>query len=538
MNLSPHLGRIRRQQGQALVFTLITLVVVISSMYLMVSSGQLAAEKVRLQNTSDAAVYSAGVMMARDYNFTAYSNRAMVANQVAIAQLAGLGALAKNNRNAFASLLNDGSAGLWGGLTSACAMAAAAPPTWEQVDLCLNQGNSANSKHKRAKNTDNTVKAFTQASSTGINGLIASLTSSQYLYHQASILEGMNVVSNVIKKNDADASISSSPAQIGFVAQSLSSRYSFTKQYGVNYSKKELPRFADLVTGSLDDFSGLSANNFPYSPRYEPPFVYAPAWIYNANSAKGYPYFYGVKAEFASHTGGTELSKDFKSWTAFDGSQVFPWMMTNKTACFIVCWSVPWAYDEWPAAPPLAFGHGAVVAGPASLTIFPDIFSRNYNRSFASYGTSLVNAPLALTSNLIAKSTNSQGYKLTYSGLRSYQDLSNLKTDRTNKLKGIADSSGNTVPFIVIEVEKQAPKLITMAKINKNPNAANGLKGAAYLPPISDKLAGNTMRVVAGAEAYYLNPQGGKEWPNLFNPYWQSRLKDTRTQVAVSTLGQ
>ena len=35
------------------------------------------------------------------------------------------------------------------------------------------------------------VKSFTQGSSTGINGLIATLTSSQYLYHLASIAEGM-----------------------------------------------------------------------------------------------------------------------------------------------------------------------------------------------------------------------------------------------------------------------------------------------------------------------------------------------------------
>ena len=77
-----------------------------------------------------------------------------------------------------------------------------------------------------------------------------------------------------------------------------------------------------------------------------------------------------------------------------------------------------------------------------------------------------------------------------------------------------------------------------MAKVNKNPSAANSLKGVAYLPPITDRLASNTMRAVAGAEAYYANPQGGQEWPNLFNPYWQTRLRDTRSQVAVSTLAQ
>ena len=46
--------------------------------------------KIKLQNTADAAAYSAAVLQARDYNFAAYTNRAMVANQVTVAQAVSL----------------------------------------------------------------------------------------------------------------------------------------------------------------------------------------------------------------------------------------------------------------------------------------------------------------------------------------------------------------------------------------------------------------------------------------------------------------
>lgn len=54
--------------------------------YLMVNTGQIAVEKTRVLNAADAAAYSAGVVQARGLNYAAYANRAIVANQVAIAQ--------------------------------------------------------------------------------------------------------------------------------------------------------------------------------------------------------------------------------------------------------------------------------------------------------------------------------------------------------------------------------------------------------------------------------------------------------------------
>jgi hypothetical protein len=47
-----------------------------------------------LQNAADGVAYSVAIPEARDLNFMAYTNRAMVANEVAIGQAVGLAFLA------------------------------------------------------------------------------------------------------------------------------------------------------------------------------------------------------------------------------------------------------------------------------------------------------------------------------------------------------------------------------------------------------------------------------------------------------------
>ena len=86
----PKLRGARRQRGQALIYGLFVLIGGLSALFFLFNTGQLAREKTKLVNTSDAVAYSAGVMHARALNFEAYTNRAMVANTVAIAQLVSL----------------------------------------------------------------------------------------------------------------------------------------------------------------------------------------------------------------------------------------------------------------------------------------------------------------------------------------------------------------------------------------------------------------------------------------------------------------
>jgi hypothetical protein len=76
----------RREAGQALIFGLFALIGGLVALFFLFNTGQLTAEKTKLVNTADAVAYSAGVMHARALNFDAYTNRALMANEVMIAQ--------------------------------------------------------------------------------------------------------------------------------------------------------------------------------------------------------------------------------------------------------------------------------------------------------------------------------------------------------------------------------------------------------------------------------------------------------------------
>lgn len=76
----------KRQQGQVLPIGLALLTLSLMGVFVLYSTGQVATDKQKLANAADAAAYSGSLWQARAMNFQAYTNRAMVANQVSMAQ--------------------------------------------------------------------------------------------------------------------------------------------------------------------------------------------------------------------------------------------------------------------------------------------------------------------------------------------------------------------------------------------------------------------------------------------------------------------
>lgn len=81
---------LRCMQGQASVFVVALIGVVLIAAIFLYQSGRLTSEKMQLQNGADAAAFGASTLEARSLNFCAYTNRAMVANEVAVGQMVGL----------------------------------------------------------------------------------------------------------------------------------------------------------------------------------------------------------------------------------------------------------------------------------------------------------------------------------------------------------------------------------------------------------------------------------------------------------------
>lgn len=83
-------NNINKQKGQSLLWVLgflATMAVTFAGVY---SVGQATSEKQKIVNAADAAAYTGGMVEARALNLTAYANRAEIANEVFVAQMVSL----------------------------------------------------------------------------------------------------------------------------------------------------------------------------------------------------------------------------------------------------------------------------------------------------------------------------------------------------------------------------------------------------------------------------------------------------------------
>ncbi len=85
----------KKQLGQAFPVGIAVLLFLALTSAVLFNTGQVTSDKTRVVNTADSAAYSGLVWQARALNFQAYTNRAMVANQVAMAQAVSLNSWAE-----------------------------------------------------------------------------------------------------------------------------------------------------------------------------------------------------------------------------------------------------------------------------------------------------------------------------------------------------------------------------------------------------------------------------------------------------------
>jgi len=78
------------QRGQAMPLGIALILVGVVGAFVLFNTGQVAVNKQRLSDAADSAAYSGVVWQARALNFQAYTNRAMIANDVSIGQAVSL----------------------------------------------------------------------------------------------------------------------------------------------------------------------------------------------------------------------------------------------------------------------------------------------------------------------------------------------------------------------------------------------------------------------------------------------------------------
>lgn len=80
----------KRGAGQALILVMAIVLIASVVVFLVFNSGRAVNEKINLVNAADAAAYSGAQIAARQLNFMAYTNRAMIANEMAIGHMFSL----------------------------------------------------------------------------------------------------------------------------------------------------------------------------------------------------------------------------------------------------------------------------------------------------------------------------------------------------------------------------------------------------------------------------------------------------------------
>ncbi|WP_158590378.1 pilus assembly protein TadG-related protein [Noviherbaspirillum cavernae] len=503
-----------RQRGQALVFSLITVSIIILVMVSMYTMGQQSINKMKLQNTADAAAYSAALAEARDYNFSAYTNRAVVANQVAVAQVVGLTSWARNYGNTYAG-----------------------PSSWVPKVLSSLGGpmakifwdvpwNASKTISKGVKQTFETIGPITTVL---LDKLIDVLGLAQTVYHYGTALtvaqtiglspaqilddlagvdeSSLGVVSdlltfndayNIIKLNDVNADLST-PGTVAAMMH-IAQWFLFTHKKDPNMLNQDGPaadRMAKVTIDSLDGFSrnrstkdGGPFKNMP-EMMYLTPFVIDPTRLI--------PYQNGALLMYLWHRGGTELKKvnnTKKTWSAMDGTGFF-----GAAIFWISVLGIPIPIPI--ILPFIPMGWGAAQAGLNS-NLMPN---NNFGTTAANAYGGIYQSPNTAGAAAIQRGKGAGKSLDPAAGLRTYFDVK-----KVNKPALVG-------PPLVLEIEKAGNKIPT----------SNSISGGQFA--LNNGTQSNYMRSLSKAEIYFSRPKklwarsdGKTEVGSLYSPYWQARL--------------
>lgn len=268
----------RAQRGQALVLALVLMFAGLLGLFFMFGTGQVSATKQRLNNAADAAAYSAAIWRARVLNFHAYSNRAIVAQEVAVAQAVTLASWAKYFEHF---------------TTNAQVLATA----WPAVAPVLSAAASVATTAREL--TERTAADEIEARAAPDLGYKSLLQRSQEALQLAADTFGLGAVANeVVRANDP-----------GFFAFALGDSGAFNRFTRRHASDDERRRLLAVVNDSLD--------RFVKGPRSDDlRLLLLPSSCFGTTS--------NVDRWFRRwrKRGGTEMSPDLERWQAVDTGSI------------------------------------------------------------------------------------------------------------------------------------------------------------------------------------------------------------------------
>lgn len=582
--LTPSPGK---QRGQALLFVTVTALVMLLAMLTMFSMGQLTTEKMKLQNTADAAAYSAAIAQARDYNFSAYLNRGMIANDVAVAQLVGLASWGRNYYDTFHTLMPRVDSryswvspgplySLWS-VSEPVAKGASSTlkPAFDTaarmfVPLLL----TINTGFAGAQKIYHYGTALTVAQTLGVDDKFNSILQGTVGFDMSTITDYIRFGDsyNVVKLNDPSAHLS----LLGMAG------YAYNTSQWVKFTSDRNP-LGPWGTESFDFTLGDGCGGSPWEP-------YNEDWCFS--------WLYGAKPRQKSHI---TITQNHPVDATDDGPKkdrmagVVNASLDDFTTDRSRTWWLPMLVDPILLVGPepsagwflkMLFHDGATkLADDKNASGFRKEDSWN-QRWVGQDSTNMlaiatvpvgpipfwgfINIPVVplmsgkgawdllgadATGTASAGPTSGDLSKLT--ALRSYRDVTNIEQATTTANQNISS------PPLLVEVEKRTNTITTSAtgrlRIGRSDGAADpagcSIGDTARNAPkvtapfgsgnldVGDGAAANCMRALSKAEAYFSRPADLfpradhlTEYGSLYSPYWQARLLPNSAEEQSASL--
>lgn len=240
MSSTVYEGPVVRQRGQAFVVMLALLATLSLAFVAVFDTGQVMVAKLRLTNATDAAVLSAATWEARGLNFAASMNRAVIANEAALAQSVSLRSWSAHMNR---TLTNSAAITRW--LPYLNAATEVLRRFWQGFDRGLQPS------------LDSAEAIFST--------VIPLLAGAQEIMLQSSEVGALGVLRDTLAANDPNAGLS--PGGQALLLRGVAGARGFTTRY----VGSERARQRDVVLASRDSFVRL--RNARLSPPVVAPLV-------------------------------------------------------------------------------------------------------------------------------------------------------------------------------------------------------------------------------------------------------------------------
>ena len=501
------MGLARLQRGHATMLTLILFAAVGLAGIGMYNTGRLTTEKVRLQTVADSASYSVSLVIARDMNFKAHTNRAMVANQVVVGQVVGLASWSKMLRNAGQnfSLVTD--------------VLGAIPyvgPFIRALGRALREG---------ARVFDEVVTAVARVLVPVQEGLIMAISEAQRAHHLLTAELARQAMTQVVSESDPDIGSVSTITQGAVWLQLLDPRSGvlFGEQErnepqmrgsytaSANRQRRRMEEFRVVTESSRDQFTFERSHTW----------ISTPSWL---RPLGGRIRKYGGSELVPSQS---PERREYVHWTAMDTVGI-----EYRT---IGCGWTGLSWCSWRQTPtPFGYGAAHALAGSTNggrYNYYLDRNTRRNGRRLWGNGAWVLSVNASAAAGMYGN--NNLSRSPTNRGLQPFYDLrrdGRVADDRFDLHIVLTKGEGDLPAWERVLVEGGA-------QVQPTFNTAE-----------QGGLAGDRMAAIAKSGVYFSRDhaprtsrgtasRAQREYSNLYNPYWQARLlPSTRGERSLALL--